>query len=548
MAERAHRKNTLRICTAVAATCATILGFGCGEDGGGVPEISGSLAFFDSPASGVAFATLDSGAPAAPITVEILDEEGVRVPDATDEVTLRIEASPGYLILHGSGLANPNTSDNTGRMLELVDPAIPAVRHWLEKNWRLDAPTSLAYDAETDEYLLTNRRIHNFYRGDPRTGEATLVGNGTTDWIAGMAWEVPEDPETTPRLFAVVNKNAAPEDALYTIDPTSGIKAQVGLITPDMANLNFFSGLAIDPVDGTVYASAAMNDNPDPEMPFTGRILMTIDPESDDLDATIIDDMGELNAGLAMGPDQQLYLVQTGKSDPVPGPPDRKPDLMTVDKATAAASFLIKLENGADGNAITAVPARLHGMVTVAAVDGVATFDDLMIDAIGTGYTLTAEAVSRASTTSPVFDVTTLPVAPTYVVSFDISGSDGVEEMVPFFNVDETDPSFDVTVTLDSGTALTDVYVTAGVNGTAADANAEAPDTDLDYLDYFQFVIPQGASTATRTVTLVDDDEVEDEETITFHLKDASLAAGIGTDDKIQVNITSEDVEPPEEP
>ena len=48
----------------------------------------------------------------------------------------------------------------------------------------------------------------------------------------------------------------------------------------------------------------------------------------------------------------------------------------------------------------------LGGTVTVAAVAGVAAFDDLNIDKAGTGYTLTAAAVGPAAATSAPFDVT----------------------------------------------------------------------------------------------------------------------------------------------
>ncbi len=48
----------------------------------------------------------------------------------------------------------------------------------------------------------------------------------------------------------------------------------------------------------------------------------------------------------------------------------------------------------------------LGGATSVAAVGGVATFDDLTIDAAGSGYTLVASAPGLTSTTSPAFTVT----------------------------------------------------------------------------------------------------------------------------------------------
>jgi len=59
--------------------------------------------------------------------------------------------------------------------------------------------------------------------------------------------------------------------------------------------------------------------------------------------------------------------------------------------------------------AIGANPAggTLSGTLTVAAVNGVATFPDLMIDKAGNGYTLTAAAGGLSGATSPGFDVLT---------------------------------------------------------------------------------------------------------------------------------------------
>jgi hypothetical protein len=54
----------------------------------------------------------------------------------------------------------------------------------------------------------------------------------------------------------------------------------------------------------------------------------------------------------------------------------------------------------------------LSGTTTVAAVNGVATFSTLSINALGTGYTLAASATGLAGTTSPPFNVVaTTPLA-----------------------------------------------------------------------------------------------------------------------------------------
>ena len=49
--------------------------------------------------------------------------------------------------------------------------------------------------------------------------------------------------------------------------------------------------------------------------------------------------------------------------------------------------------------------ATLGGTLTVAAVNGVATFSDLTLDKLGSGYTFTATSGSLTSATSASFDV-----------------------------------------------------------------------------------------------------------------------------------------------
>jgi len=525
MARAAHRTRWIEATTLVVLTT---LALACGDDGPPPPpEIVGGLRFVSQPDDADAFAPINE---MASIEVEVVDETGVRIPDATDEVTLSLGSlgSPveGYLILHASGWSDPNTTDLESRMIELVDPAIPALRYVLEKNWRLDAPTALAYDAVVDRALLTNRAIKNIYRVDPRSGESTLLGNGTVDWIAGLAFE----PEGDERLLAVVNGNTElQDDALYEIDPDSGGLGILGTIVPDTGSIVFFSGLAIDPTDGTIFASAAMNQDPfEDGQPLLGHVLLTIDSET--RVATPLGDMGTKIAGLATSPDGTLYAVTGGKATP----PLTGETLMTVDPADGTLTQLMPpTGHGNDGNAITTVPPQLHGTVTVTAIDGVATFaDPVMVDAIADGYTVVASATGRAEETSATFDVT--HVAPAYDVDFE----------QPTLTVAEGAGSFDVVVRISRAPNLlddTDVYATAGVGGTASDVGETDPDTDLDYLDYFQIVIPQDAISASRTVTIEDDTLVEGDETITFQLHDASLAAGFGANRTLVVTITDDD-------
>ena len=63
----------------------------------------------------------------------------------------------------------------------------------------------------------------------------------------------------------------------------------------------------------------------------------------------------------------------------------------------------VQVAIGHDGAALGR--ANLTGTTTVPAVNGVATFANLRIDQIGTGYTLTATASPLAADTSDAFDV-----------------------------------------------------------------------------------------------------------------------------------------------
>lgn len=65
------------------------------------------------------------------------------------------------------------------------------------------------------------------------------------------------------------------------------------------------------------------------------------------------------------------------------------------------ASTVITITMGANADGVT-----LSGTMTRSAVNGIATFSDLSIDSVGSGYTLTATAAGLASAGSAAFDVT----------------------------------------------------------------------------------------------------------------------------------------------
>ena len=89
----------------------------------------------------------------------------------------------------------------------------------------------------------------------------------------------------------------------------------------------------------------------------------------------------------------------------------RPPVQVTVfDSAgNVVASFTgsVKVAIGNNGGVLG--DGRLTGTTDVAAVNGIATFANLRIDQIGTGYTLTATASLLAADTSDAFDITATP-------------------------------------------------------------------------------------------------------------------------------------------
>lgn len=95
----------------------------------------------------------------------------------------------------------------------------------------------------------------------------------------------------------------------------------------------------------------------------------------------------------------------------------------------------------------------LLGTVTVPAVNGVAAFPDLRIDAPGTGYTLAASAAGLTSATSAPFDVTPLPANATRVLLTD--------DPFPYERVDRVDVYFvSVSGSLSPDTGTSGTFVT----------------------------------------------------------------------------------------
>ena len=311
------------------------------------------------------------------VAVEIHNASGGLV-NATNPVTIALGNNPGRLILHASGAANLD------RIIELVDPVSLVVLPTLQNNEGSSEMFGLEYDPVANVvYGADNTPI--LWSLDPVTGHRTQVGALTVNYMRGLALEAGPGA----RLLGVTSSDAT----LYSIDRATAAVTTLGTLTISGDVVDWCNGLARDPISGTVYAVATLGSNVGRE-----RTLTQLDANA--LTLTSVAVLSEDGvAGITFLPDGTLIAV-TGDGATNPE------ELWSVDKATGAMTLIMPLGDGANGEAITAVPAQLTGTLTVAAVAGVATFSDLQISATGTGYTLTASASGLSGATSAGFAIT----------------------------------------------------------------------------------------------------------------------------------------------
>jgi hypothetical protein len=310
----------------------------------------------------------------APVTVEIQDASGDLVPTATNSVTLALGTNPGTIVWHVSGY-----SDN--QVLEMVDPGSPAVIAGPAITFAAEF-AALAYNSATG-LLMGTDRDDNLLTIDPATGIEDTVGVVGIDYVTGLAYET----GASPRLLAVTFN-----DSLYSLDQATGAGTALGRMTLAGDSITTATGLATDPTTGTVYAIVKLVSSVG-----QNRTLVTVNTTT--FVTTAVGELGQDGmADLAFSAGGTLYGV-TGDGATTPE------TLYTIDKATAATTLVIALGNGLDGESIAAVPAQLSGTLTVAAVDGVATFPALQIDAAANGYTIAATATGLTTGTSAAFNV-----------------------------------------------------------------------------------------------------------------------------------------------
>lgn len=132
------------------------------------------------------------------------------------------------------------------------------------------------------------------------------------------------------------------KNMLVRIDPATMTPVDIYAFTLAGSTVNGINGLAKDPTTGTVYAIAKLSGS---------RRLCTVDITTGVL--TPIGDLSDRFASIAFRGDGQLFGV-TGNGAAVPE------TLYTIDKASAASTFVVTLGNGGDGEAIAYNPDDDH--------------------------------------------------------------------------------------------------------------------------------------------------------------------------------------------
>ncbi|MDH3457501.1 MAG: hypothetical protein OER90_11750 [Gemmatimonadota bacterium] len=328
----------------------------------------------------LSFRTITGGTarqPLAAVEVEIQDADGNLVPSASDEVTIALDVNPGSLVLHASG------RDANDRIIELVDHARPEVlTPFLSDNEGTGEILGMVYDVTTGAVLSVD--LDNALSSIDRvTGALTNIGDMGVN-LKGIAFETGSG-----RLIGAT----ALSDSLMRVDPITGSSTGLGRVTVPGDSIDGFTGLAEDPTSGTMYAVVRLRDNPNRKT----RDLVTLDITA--LTAAYVAPLPETGvAGITFLPDGTLLAVTgDGANNPE--------TLWRVNKTNGVMTSIIAMGNGADGESIAAIPARLTGTVTIQAVNGVAVFRGLVINAAADGYTFIATASDLTSGTSAAFNI-----------------------------------------------------------------------------------------------------------------------------------------------
>jgi hypothetical protein len=348
----------------------------------GLDVSSVATATFTGPPTQLVFRPIAGGAATQSITIEVeLQDAGGNLTGASNDVTIAFDQNPGAMLFHASGFGS--------RVLEYVNYISPQVVSPPLPNTQSDEINGLVYDSTNNRIIGGQVGVDNLMTYDVRTGAETVLGSGGFgEGPSGMAFEM----GGANRLLGISsNPNFAEHNDLFEINPANGAMTSLGTLTAGFA-FDGLQGLATDPTTGTIYG-VAMEPSPN----RTTRHLVTIDVAT-----FAMTDLGVIGqSGIA-----EITFVPDGTLLGVTGDGGANPEtLFSIDKTNGAATLILAMGNGDDGEAVTYIPAQLVGSVTVSAVNGVATFS-VKIPAPATGYTLTATAAGLPDATSGAFNIT----------------------------------------------------------------------------------------------------------------------------------------------
>jgi hypothetical protein len=314
------------------------------------PGLATQLAFTVQPSAAVAGQTI---APAVRVAVQ--DQFGNTVPSASPQITLALGANPGGGALAGS---TSTTAVNGVAIFSDLSLAKAGGGNTLTAMASgLAAATSAAFD------VTAGSAVKLAFRVQP---SATVIGS-----VIQPVVEVAVQDSFGNTVSTATN--------LITLglgtNPAGGNLA--GIVSHSaVAGIATFADLSIDKVgSGYTLTAAATGLAGSTSAGFdvtaaATKLAFTVQPS-----ITV--------AGHAIAPAAQV-TVQDAAGNTV-----------------TTASTVITITMGANANGVT-----LSGTTIRSAGNGVATFSDLSIDSVGSGYTLTASAAGLASAGSAAFDVT----------------------------------------------------------------------------------------------------------------------------------------------
>jgi len=162
------------------------------------------------------------------------------------------------------------------------------------------------------------------------------------------------------------------------------------------------------------------------------------------------------------------------------------------------------------------------------AVGGVATFDGLSIDQLGSGYTLTVTSGVLTPDTTSAFDVTGA-VTPSATIQFSSATSSVAENVGGGL----------ATITLSLSSAEAHNMPVMIYIDTFSSTAIGIEDHNQPYA--FQVTIPAGQTTFDFTIPIVDDGVAESDEDLILTLVAPALSAGLGGNTTHTLTITNDD-------